>query len=75
MDASAERIMFLPNAALTMHWVNRPTTQVLAMFGTAEDEVPPVAEPESPPLPATGGGVALVVLALALLGVGVRRQW
>jgi acyl-homoserine lactone acylase PvdQ len=74
MDASAERIVFLPNAALTMHWVNRPTTQVLAMFGTAEDDVPPVAAPP-PPLPATGGGVALVVLALALLGVGVRRQW
>ena len=32
-DAEAERIRFLPAAALSMHWVNRPTTQGLAMFG------------------------------------------
>ena len=32
-DADAERIRFLPGAALSMHWVNRPTTQQLAMFG------------------------------------------
>jgi acyl-homoserine lactone acylase PvdQ len=32
-DAQAERILFLPGAALSMHWVNRPTTQQLAMFG------------------------------------------
>ena len=30
--ARAERILFLPTAALSMHWVNRPTTQGLAMF-------------------------------------------
>ncbi len=32
-DAEAERIRFLPAAALSMQWVNRPTTQQLAMFG------------------------------------------
>lgn len=32
-DAGAERIQFLPAAVLTMHWVNRPTTQGLTMFG------------------------------------------
>jgi acyl-homoserine lactone acylase PvdQ len=32
-DASAERIQFLPGAVLTMHWVNRPTTQGLSTFG------------------------------------------
>ena len=32
-DAEAERIRFLPGAALSMHWVNRPTTQQIALFG------------------------------------------
>ena len=32
-DAEGERIRFLPGAALSMHWVNRPTTQQIAMFG------------------------------------------
>jgi acyl-homoserine lactone acylase PvdQ len=32
-DAEGERIRFLPAAVLSMHWVNRPTTQQLAMFG------------------------------------------
>ena len=32
-DAEGERIRFLPGAALSMHWVNRPTTQGIAMFG------------------------------------------
>ncbi len=31
-SALGERILFLPTAALSMHWVNRPTTQGLAMF-------------------------------------------
>jgi hypothetical protein len=31
-SASSERILFLPTAVLSMHWVNRPTTQGLAMF-------------------------------------------
>lgn len=31
-SALTERILFLPTAALSMHWVNRPTTQGLAMF-------------------------------------------
>jgi hypothetical protein len=32
-DAEGERIRFLPGAALSMQWVNRPTTQQIAMFG------------------------------------------
>ena len=32
-DAEGERIRFLPGAAFSMHWVNRPTTQQIAMFG------------------------------------------
>ena len=32
-DAEAERIRFLPAATLSMHWVNRPTTQQIALFG------------------------------------------
>jgi hypothetical protein len=32
-NAEAERIRFLPGAALSMHWVNRPTTQQIALFG------------------------------------------
>jgi acyl-homoserine lactone acylase PvdQ len=32
-NAQGERIMFLPGAALSMQWVNRPTTQQIAMFG------------------------------------------
>jgi acyl-homoserine lactone acylase PvdQ len=32
-NAEAERIRFLPGAALSMHWVNRPTTQQIAAFG------------------------------------------
>jgi len=36
-DAAAERILFLPGAALSMHWVNRPTTQQIAMFGALRE--------------------------------------
>ena len=32
-NAEAERIRFLPGAALSMQWVNRPTTQQIALFG------------------------------------------
>jgi hypothetical protein len=39
-DAEGERIRFLPGAALSMHWVNRPTTQQIAMFGA---KTPPCA--------------------------------
>lgn len=61
-SSSDEEIVFLPNVALAMHWVNRPTTQVLAMFGREPAAVPGTdAEPEAP-MPSTGGG--LIVLAL-----------
>ena len=42
-DAEAERIRFLPAAALSMHWVNRPTTQGLAMFGRLGRHQPPAS--------------------------------
>jgi acyl-homoserine lactone acylase PvdQ len=52
-DAEAERIRFLPAAVLSMHWVNRPTAQQLAMFGhhdEAPDDSPgpPPREPDAP---------------------------
>ena len=71
-DAEAERILFLPNAALSMHWVNRPTTQVLAMFG-ARDEATPAAPEEPASLPTTGGGLALGALS-ALAGAAALRR-
>lgn len=84
-DADAERIVFLPNVALTMHWVNRPTTQVLAMFGRGSDPArvpstgPFTGTDGGPSMPATGGGTAAVGLALLLLAgaagaAGVRRR-
>ena len=70
-DAEAERILFLPTVALSMHWVNRPTTQVLAMFGRHADEAAGRSAPAS--LPATGGGApALLPFALLLLALAVR---
>lgn len=74
MDASAERISFLTNPLLTMHWVNRPTTQLLAMFGRAAP-APMPTEPQgpSPTLPATGGGLALLGL-LAVAAAGRRTR-
>ena len=77
-DEQAERILFLPNVALSMHWVNRPTTQSLATFG--EPAAPPAATPEPPPPPdpdlaSTGGGALQVLLAVLALGaVAVLRQ-
>jgi hypothetical protein len=80
-DAQAERILFLPTAALSMQWVNRPTTQHIAMFGRLDVAVPPA--PAGPPpastgrLPATGQtppwtAIALVLAAAGLLA-GLRR--
>ena len=72
-DAGAERILFLPNAALSMQWVNRPTTQHIAMFGRLTGGAPPAPAgdaagrlaatgPSSPWSPAAVMAVALVVL-------------
>ncbi len=73
-DAQAERILFLPTAVLSMHWVNRPTTQVLAMFGAHADGVAPAAPAAGgDDLPTTGGGLAALGLA-ALAGVGALRR-
>ena len=55
--ALTERILFLPTAALSMHWVNRPTTQVLAMFSTVADPLP---EPRGVALLAAGGALLLL---------------
>ena len=74
-DGSGERIQFLPTAALSMHWVNRPTTQHIAMFGRLGGPVvapPAPAQPRGGSLPATGpapwvGLGVLVLLAAALL--------
>ena len=86
-DAAGERITFIPPTSDTMHWVNRPTTQVLAMFGantpdavtpdpapTATTEPPPAAP--SPAAEDTTGRPAPVPLpatggGLALLGVAI----
>lgn len=66
-DAQGERILFLPNAALSMHWVNRPTTQSLATFGAPDPPAEDPADP-APDLAATGGGALHVLLALLALG-------
>jgi acyl-homoserine lactone acylase PvdQ len=75
-DAQAERILFLPNAALSMHWVNRPTTQHIAMFGRLDEPAaapsPTTAAPattapvpgRSGRLPATGQATPWAVAAL-----------
>jgi acyl-homoserine lactone acylase PvdQ len=75
-DAQAERILFLPTAALSMHWVNRPTTQHIAMFGRLDPAGAPApgidgpAAPSGPTtLPATGGTPPWVPLAAALAGL------
>ena len=59
-----ERIVFLPTAALTMHWVNRPTTQGLAMFGGAT--VQSLPEPRLAWLLAAGVG--------CVAAAGLRRR-
>ena len=76
-DANAERILFLPNAALSMQWVNRPTTQGIAMFGRLPRETPrPAVQPAVQPaaLPSTGAGPPLLWgLALLFLTVTASR--
>lgn len=88
-DAQGERILFLPTAALSMHWVNRPTTQAFATFGeaSADPAADPEPEPGSAPAPApapasddpdlaaTGGGAGAVLFGLlALGGLAVLRR-
>lgn len=74
-DAVGERILFLPTAALSMHWVNRPTTQSLATFGERAP-TPPADDPDpAPDLAETGGGALHVLLAVLALGaVAALRQ-
>ena len=58
-SANGERILFLPTAALSMHWVNRPTTQGLAMF----------------PEPSGGAMLAAGIAAVAVLAQLRRVRW
>ncbi len=56
-DAQAERILFLPTVALSMQWVNRPTTQHIAMFGRLDPVGAPSTVTPDPAHPApTGAG-------------------
>ena len=48
-DAQGERILFLPGVALSMQWVNRPTTQQLAMFGRLGRHPPRVSGASAAP--------------------------
>ena len=76
-NAEAERITFLPNATLSMHWVNRPTTQGIAMFGAQSRGAPaPAAAPAVAPaaLPSTGAGPPVGVGLLLLLIAGAIRH-
>lgn len=75
-DASGERILFLPTVALSMHWVNRPTTQVIAMFG-ANQPTAPSSTPETDdalPMPSTGGGLALLGLTAMAGATALSRR-
>ncbi|MDX1512088.1 MAG: penicillin acylase family protein, partial [Nitriliruptorales bacterium] len=73
VDRSAEDIIFLPNATLTMHWVNRPTTQAFAQFSADESLDPGVDAGDK--TPSTGGGlVALGLLPLLLVAAAARRR-
>lgn len=88
VDEDAERIQFTFVAPVpppfqnndqlpSMHWVNRPTTQVIAQFGDAGTPVPtpaPSPAPEPEPLPATGGGLAALGLVAAAAVVARRRR-
>lgn len=49
-DAAGERIQFIPPTSDTMHWVNRPTTQLIAMFGRLDPTAAPA--PTTTPAPA-----------------------
>jgi len=87
MSAADERITFtlglVQNSGSgiepTMHWVNRPTTQLLASFGNdvtvapAADDNPP-EEPAPSQLPATGGGLILAAAVAAAAVTAARRR-
>jgi acyl-homoserine lactone acylase PvdQ len=90
VNEEGERIRFLPAAALSMHWVNRPTTQQLTMFGRlssdgvvpddggGDDRVDPTADRragDGPSLPATGGGRVLLGLLIFAAGAFLVVQW
>lgn len=83
-DAQAERILFLPTAVLSMQWVNRPTTQHIAMFGRLDELAKP--GPTAATEPASGGtlaatgrptpwlAIAVMLAAVGLLAAARRRS-
>ena len=76
VDRTTEDIIFLPNALLTMHWVNRPTSQGIAQFsaGPSLDPSDPGGLVEGEDTPTTGGGVAAIALLPLLVAAAVRRR-
>lgn len=90
-NAQQERIVFVPTVALSMHWVNRPTTQVLAMFGRHADDAAATAGGDGagaapsgslPALPATGPSGSSTALpwlgafaAAVALALARWRRW
>lgn len=80
-SAQAERIRFLPGAALSMGWVNRPTFQQLEEFSghrprTAAPGAPVTASTTSLPLTSTSPVAVFVLLCLVLAAtVAVRRAF
>ena len=75
-DAEAERIRFLPGAALSMHWVNRPTTQQIAMFGANTRACERASAFRSVGARPGGRGLRLILrpLTMSPVTVDVRRQ-
>jgi hypothetical protein len=54
-----------------MHWVNRPTTQGIAMFGRIPASAPPPAAVAPATLPSTGAAPPVGLGVLLLIAAGV----
>ena len=75
-NAEAERIRFLPGAALSMHWVNRPTTQQIAMFGANTPACERASAFRTAGARPTGRGLRVLLrpVTMSPVTVEVRRQ-